>query len=174
MTAPLGQPANADPATAGPATDPAGPAPGGADTDPLEEIERLRQQLADTRQEAARRRIEARDAKTQLVAFEEWKKSQMSDSDRALAEVAAQRDALLVDARAVMASKYRVPEARIQYVAGTSPEEIEASAKALGEPENAPGGPNLHSGRRGVPVGSGAKPDANAALRDALKGVVGR
>jgi hypothetical protein len=183
VTNPTGQPANSAPEGAPPADPPQPPAdptpPGDGMTldAAVAALAERDEQIKALRREAAGYRVKAKEARGKLSEFEEWRRSQMSDSERMQADLAAQREALLAEHRQVLADRYNVPAERAAYISGSTAEELRASAEALGEKTTqppgagvAPGGPNLHPGTRGAPVGSGAKPDANSMLRARLRG----
>lgn len=95
---------------------------GGADADQLD-AEQLRTQLKDARAEAAKSRVKNRELREQLA------KAKTPEDFQAVADKAAQLEVELATERA--ARKYSLPAELVEYLKGSTAEELEESAKKL-------------------------------------------
>ena len=139
--------------------------------------EELIAEIKKLRTENAAKRVRTREAAAELKAFEEWKRSQMSEADQLRADLDAARAEATSAYVDVFADRYGVPESRRKFISGSNKEEIEEACKALGESKPADGGqaaggvptsaPPIFPGVRGAAVGS--KKPAGASADDLLR-----
>jgi hypothetical protein len=143
------------------------------DASPELSAEDLLKEVAKLRKEAASRRVKNKDLDAKLSEYEEWKKSQMSDLDRAKAEKAELEQTVLElkqeTWRTAAASKAGLDADWADRVQGETKEEMIADAKRLAAAlgEKTPGVGSL-AGKRGKPVGSNPVQDEDAWLRAEL------
>ena len=140
--------------------------------------EELLAEIKKLRQENAAKRTKNREVQTELQQFQEWKRSQMSETDKLKADLEEAKNGAMAAWRDVFVEKYNVPAERQEFVTGATKEDVEKACKALGEgkkeekqegPKNS--SPNLFPGSRGSAVGSktGGKTDFDSILREQLR-----
>ena len=137
--------------------------------------------IAGLRKENAAKRVRNREDEQKLAEFEEWKASQLTETEKLKADLEKSRSDRLNDWAEMYCEKYGVPDDSRDLVRGESKETIERLAKALGKPqeeakEERPSqpnpNPNLFPGARGSAVGSTGKNgnDFDVLLRSQLMG----
>lgn len=150
----------------------------GADDLSSKSPDELASMIRSLRKENASKRVANRETQQKLSEYEEWKRSQMSEAEKLKADLeraVAERQSDWID---LYCEKYNVPEDSRDLVKGSSREDIERLAKALGVKdaqrveEEKPRNPNLFPGTRGSAVGSTGKNinDFDAILREQLLG----
>lgn len=142
--------------------------------DLLAEVQKLRREAGGRRVQNKALKAE-QDAK--LAEYEEWKKSQMTETERLKVEKAAleqtAKELLSEKRRTAAAIKLGLDLEDIDLIKGDTEEEVMASAKRLAarlgvKKESSSEG--LFPGKRGKPVGSGAKSDPATAFNAFMRG----
>ena len=148
--------------------------------------EDLKQIIKDLRRENASKRVVNKENDAKLAEFDEWKRQQMTEVERLKADADEARKEVVSTWQEYYVNKYNVPEARREFVRGSTKDEIEKAAKALGdskeEKKESDSGnsdtssdkktfPDLFPGSRGKPVGSesAGAVDFDTLLRQQLR-----
>lgn len=140
--------------------------------------EEMAAELAKVRREAAGKRVANKELESELEQFRKWKESQMTELEKAQARAADLEKERRQDLVELALAKHDLEDDDADLISGSTREEIFASARRISErlgkkddkQDPPPRNPNLFPGTRGTPVGTGAKNDANDALRALLQG----
>jgi hypothetical protein len=140
-------------------------------------LEDALKELKKVRSEAARRRTSGKEKDAQLAEYEEWKKSQLTDLQRAQAEKAeieAELNKLKKGKLQVaLAKKHGLDEDFAELISGDSEEEMNDVAKRLAAKLGVKGsskGAALFPGRQGKPVSTeGKEQDAKTAFNNFIR-----
>jgi hypothetical protein len=132
------------------------------------------------RNESARRRTGSKEKDAQLAEYAEWKKSQMSEVERAKAdkdEIAQERDALRREKfQTQLAKKYELDEDLADLIGGATEEEMTASAKKLasklGKSEKSSAKQELFPSGKRKPVSTGPNTTPGGLFNSILRGDV--
>lgn len=142
--------------------------------------EELQAELTKVRREAAGKRVANKELEGELSDFRKWKESQMTELEKAQSRLKETEDSRKADWNDIAQAKFGLEDDDMEFIHGTTKEEILASAKKYAERQGRNAGdgederpvnrnPNLFPGTRGEPVGKN-KSSANDILREQLLG----
>lgn len=129
---------------------------------PLDEVDDpnvLRKIARQLRNENKNARLKNKDRDEKLSEYEKWKQSQMSELEKARADLEAERKSHRDTLVESVAHKYGVDDEYREFLVGDTRDELEERAKKLGklgkskEEDSGGAAPNLLGGRRGNAVG---------------------
>lgn len=143
--------------------------------------EEIAAELAKVRREAAGKRVANKELESELSDFRKWKESQMTELEKAQSKLTETEKSRIEDWNDIAQAKFGLDDEDMEFIHGTTKEDILASAKKYAERQgrtaDADGNegaqlnrnPNLFPGTRGEPVGKN-KSNANDILREQLLG----